>query len=48
MIIDAFLVMSDNQLILNTGASTSYVDTLAAGDAISPGARIKVSISTLL
>jgi len=46
MIIDAFLVLSDNQLILDTGASTSYVDTLAAGDAISPGARIKVSIST--
>lgn len=46
MIIDKDLVMGDGQAILDTGASTSYIDTLAAGDAISPGARIKVQIGT--
>ncbi len=46
MITDAELLLSNNQLILDTGASTSHIDTLAKGDAISPGARIVVKIST--
>lgn len=46
MILDNYLVLSDAQAILNTGASTSFIDTLAAGDAISPGARIRVKIAT--
>lgn len=46
MIIDKLLVMGDGQAILDSGASTDYIDTLAAGDAISPGARIKVQIGT--
>jgi len=46
MIIDKDLVMADGQTILDTGASTDYVDTLALGDAIAPGARIKVQIGT--
>ncbi len=46
MIIDKYLVMSDAQAILDTGASTSFIDTKAAGDAISPGARIKAQIAT--
>ncbi len=46
MITDHELLLSDNQLILDTGASTSYVDTLAAGDAIAPGARVVAKIST--
>jgi len=44
MIIDKQLVLSDAQVITNaSAASTSYIDSLAAGDAISPGARIKIS-----
>lgn len=44
--LDIFLRLSSAQAILDTGASESYVDTLAKGDAISPGARIKVAIAT--
>lgn len=32
MILDAALVLSDQQAITTTAASTNYVDTLAAGD----------------
>lgn len=46
MIIDNFLVMSDAQAVTVTAASTSHIDTLAAGDAISPGARLKVAVNT--
>ena len=46
MIMDDFLVMSDAQAVTSSAASTSYIDTLAAGDAISPGARLKVGINT--
>lgn len=47
MILDKYLKFNAEagQEILNTGASTSHIDTLAAGDAISPGARIKVRIA---
>jgi len=46
MYIDKDLVMADGQAILDSGVSTDHIDTLAAGDAISPGARIKVQIGT--
>jgi len=44
--LDKYLALSEAQAILNTGASASFIDTLAAGDAISPGARIRVRIAT--
>ena len=44
--LDAYLVMSDAQEVLTTAASTSFIDTLAAGDAISPGARLKILVNT--
>lgn len=44
--VDDLLMVSDAQDIQDSGASTSYIDTLAAGDAISPGARVKVSVNT--
>jgi len=43
--LDAYLVMSDAQEVLTTAASTSFIDTLAAGDAISPGARLKILVN---
>jgi len=46
MILDDYLKLSSTQAILDTGASTSYIDTKAAGDAISPGAKIRVKIAT--
>jgi hypothetical protein len=46
MIIDNLLVMSDAQAVTVSAASSSHIDTLAAGDAISPGARLKVQINT--
>lgn len=46
MIMDKYLALSEAQAILDSGASTSHVDTLAAGDAISPGAKIRVKIAT--
>lgn len=46
MILDAYLVMSDAQAVTVTADSTSYVDQLAAGQAIAPGARLKVQINT--
>jgi hypothetical protein len=46
MITDAFLLFDDNHLILDTGASTSHVDTLAAGNALTPGARAVAKIAT--
>ncbi len=45
MIIDKNLVMSDAQAITSSVAS-SYIDTLAAGDAVAPGARLKVQVNT--
>lgn len=50
MIIDNFLVMSDAQDEVHaqtTHASTSHIDTLTAGDAISPGARLHVLVNEL-
>lgn len=50
MIIDAFLVMSDAQDEVHaqtTHESTSHIDTLAAGNAISPGARLHVLVNEL-
>jgi len=46
MIIDKDLEMDNGYAILDTGASENYIDLLAAGDAIAPGARIKVQIGT--
>ena len=46
MILDDYLKLSAAQAILNTGASTSHIDTLAKGDAITPGAKIRVKIAT--
>ena len=48
MILDYQLQMSAAQAVLSSGdtASTSYVDTLAAGDAITPGAKVKARIAT--
>lgn len=46
MILDDYLKLSSGQAILDSGASTSYIDALAAGDAISPGAKIRVKIAT--
>lgn len=46
MIIDSYLVMSDAQAVTTSAASESYIDTLAAGDAMAPGARLKVGINT--
>jgi len=47
MILDHALVMSDAQAITNaTATSTYYIDTLAAGDAVLPGAFIEVLVDT--
>ena len=46
MIIDKYLVMSDAQAVTSSEASTSHIDTLEAGDAITPGARLKVQVNT--
>jgi len=46
MITDKELLLADNQLLLDTGASESHIDALAAGDAITPGARLVSKIST--
>jgi hypothetical protein len=48
MIMDKYLRFNADtgQTILDTGASTSFIDAKAAGDAISPGARIKARIAT--
>lgn len=54
MIIDKNLVMSDAQEVLTTTESKDnadpaveqHIDTLAAGDAISPGARLHVLVDT--
>lgn len=46
MIIDGYLVMSNEQEVLTSGNSTDYIDTLAAGDAVAPGARWKAGINT--
>lgn len=47
MITDAELLFDSNHLLLNTGASASHVDTLAAGNAISPGARAVAKVKTV-
>ena len=47
MIMDEFLVMSDAQAVTASIASTDYIDTLAEGDAITPGARLHVLVNTL-
>ena len=47
MINDYMLVLSDAQAITNASAdSTYYIDTLAAGNAITPGATFNVKINT--
>jgi len=46
MYIDSELEFDDNDAHLSSGASTDYVDTLAAGDAISPGAKVVAKVST--
>ena len=47
MINDYQLVLSDAQAITNASAdSTYYIDTLAAGNAITPGATFNVKINT--
>lgn len=47
MLIDALLVMSDAQAVTSSAAGSYYVDALAAGDALNPGARIHVVVNTL-
>ena len=44
MFIDALLVLADAQAITTTGASTNYIDTLAAGDGIEHGAWLLVLV----
>ena len=46
--LDKFLELSDAQgsLTDTSAASESYVDTLAAGNAIAPGARIRIAVQT--
>ena len=46
MFIDALLLMSSAQALTVTAASTSYIDTLAAGDAYYPGARLIIHCTT--
>lgn len=47
MFIDKNLVLSDAQVITNASAATTdYVDTLAAGDAIYPGAVMEFLVDT--
>jgi hypothetical protein len=46
MILDNYLVVSDAQAVTVTAASTSHIDSLAAGDAVAPGARLKVQVNT--
>lgn len=47
MYVDDFLMVSDAQeFLIASAASTDYVDTLAAGDAVSPGSRVRVSVQT--
>lgn len=46
MIIDSLLVMSDAQAVTVSAASTSHIDSLAAGDAVAPGARLQVLVNT--
>jgi hypothetical protein len=46
MYIDSELEFDDNDAHLSSAASKDYVDTLAAGDAISPGAKVVAKIST--
>lgn len=43
---DKNLLFSDAQAVTSTADSTNVVDTLAAGDAISPGARLLVQTQT--
>ena len=46
MIIDKYLQLSDGQEVLTSAASTSHIDALASGDAVAPGARLKVQVHT--
>lgn len=45
MILDSYLLLADAQKLTATGASTSYIDTVAAGDA-NVGAWFVVRIGT--
>lgn len=46
MFIDASLILADGQSLTVSGASTNYIDTLAAGDGITLGAWFQVLIKT--
>lgn len=46
MYIDKSLVLSDAQAITTTGASTNYIDTLAAGQAYAEGAWFIALVKT--
>lgn len=46
MLLDKLLVFGDAQAVTTTAASTDIVDTLAAGDAIFPGASVQFLIDT--
>jgi hypothetical protein len=46
MFIDANLLLADSQSLTVSGASTNYIDTLAAGDGITDGAWFIVLIKT--
>jgi predicted RecA/RadA family phage recombinase len=48
MILDYQNVLSDAQAITATTTSTYYIDTLAAGDAVLPGAMIEYKVDTTL
>lgn len=47
MILDYDTKLSDAQEILTSEASDYYIDAKAAGDAVAPGARLKVQVNTL-
>lgn len=47
MIVDKYLQLSDAQEVLESAASESHIDAVAAGDAVAPGARLKVQVHTL-
>jgi hypothetical protein len=48
MFIDNSLVMANAQVVTTTAASTSFIDTLAAGDSFYPGARFFALVDTAI
>ena len=48
MFIDKLLTFDWNKALTTSGASTNYIDTLAAGDAIAPGVNFNVEVITAI